>query len=434
MKRFTAFLIVTIMLVSMIGITTAFAGVSISGSSSVVAGKTYSIKVTVSANAVNFIAVVTCDGILSGSSVDCDASASSNSDLKKTVTIKVTVAAGAKPGDTGRVIVRGSGCKLDESGNPAGEFSIDSSKTFKVVEKTAATSSGGGGSDDTPKATKAPTEWDIAKQNVQAMEAGGTLAVDITKDPKIPSSLLSSLKEKQGVLALNYGGYTCTINGAALANIPEKMDPIDFSVSMEKDEALSSALGGQDAYQLHFAHSGQLPGKFTYTFKAEGHAPGDTLYFYYYYDQSGVIEGIQSAQVDANGFVSFDVYHCSSYFVSATAIQGATGRDFTADAVNAQALQEAQTQIADLQTQLTDAQTANKELQTELDSYKAQPSVSPELMAASASAPVGELFGIPYASFIAAMLGVALISVLFTMMFCRAGIFKKKKRDREDIL
>ncbi len=432
MKRFTALLIAALLVVSVFGVSSAFAGASIGGSSTIYAGKSYEIKVSVTENASSIgITSISCGGVFSGSPANAwkDSASGMNEKITASGKISVSVPANANIGDKGTITVNYQVSTFD--GTNVGSFSDSKTKTYTVGKPG---SSSDGGSDDTPKATKAPTEWDIAKQNVQAMEAGGTLAVDITKDPKIPSSLLSSLKEKQGVLALNYGGYTCTINGAALANIPEKMDPIDFSVSMEKDEALSSALGGQDAYQLHFAHSGQLPGKFTYTFKAEGHAPGDTLYFYYYYDQSGVIEGIQSAQVDANGFVSFDVYHCSSYFVSATAIQGATGRDFTADAVNAQALQEAQTQIADLQTQLTDAQTANKELQTELDSYKAQPSVSPELMAASASAPVGELFGIPYASFIAAMLGVALISVLFTMMFCRAGIFKKKKRDREDIL
>jgi hypothetical protein len=429
MKRFTAILIAVLLVISVFGVSSAFAGASIGGNSTVYPGKTYTIKVSVTENASSIgITSVTCGGVFSGGPSNGwkDSGSGMNQKITASTTITVSVPANAKVGDKGTITVNYQVSTFD--GTNVGSFSDSKTKTYTVGDPSKASS------DDSPKATKAPTEWDIAKQNVQAMETGGTVTVDITKDPKIPASLLSSIKEKQGVLTLNYGGYTCTINGAALANIPEKMDPIDFSVSMEKDEALSSALGGQDAYQLHFAHSGQLPGKFAYTFKAEGHAPGDILYLYYYYDQSGVIEGMQSAQVDANGFISFDIYHCSSYFVSANAIEGATGRDFTADAANAQALSEAQAQIETLQTQLTEAQAENKELQTQLDSYKAQPSSSPELIAANASAPAGELFGIPYVSFIAAMLGVALITMLFTMMACRAGIFKKKKRSREDIL
>jgi hypothetical protein len=206
------------------------------------------------------------------------------------------------------------------------------------------------------------------------------------------------------------------------------------------DEAFSTAVGGRDAYQLHFAHDGQLPGKFSYAFKAVSSNPGDVLYLYYYYGDSGLCEGIQSSSVNENGYVTFAVYHCSSYFVSAAPVEGAEGVDFAAGAASMLALQEAldkqaelQAQIEELQAQLEDARNTSEELQSEIDSFRVEIPPEANPLTASVYSPAANLFGVPYGALIAAISGAALIAMFLTMLICRVGVFKKKKTDRSDI-
>lgn len=441
MKRFTALLVTAILLISIVGVLTALAGVDSvtinGGPTSIQAGKTYEYTVTVKATGYNFSCDVSSSGAFNVKHVDCDTGRDNdNGSLSKTVKISVTVDSGANIGDKGYIKVKGQGCYIDtETGNPANAFSITGALEASVVNPSSPTprpSTESGSSAKSVKATAAPTEWDIAAASVEAMQQGGSLTVEITNDPKIPTTILASVKEKQGTLTLNFDGYTCAIDGKALGSLPESAESVDLSMSMVKNEALSSGVSGKDAYQLHFAHQGQLPGKLSYKFKAENNKPGDILYLYYYYSQSGVCEGLQSATVDENGYVTFEIYHCSSYIVSASAIEGAAGADFTSESASALVLQEAQDNQAKLETQLEDAQNTAKELQSQIDTLKAD--VAPgSPLAASASKPAEQLFGVPNSSLIAALAGTALISMFITMLICRVGIFRKKEVAREKI-
>lgn len=442
MKKFTALLITAILIVSMLGVMTAFAGTSISGNSEVVKGKTYTYTIKVSASGIFMMGHVKCSGIFTGASVEFGAGSGSskNVSLSDTVKIKVTVSSSAKPGDTGKIYISNASYSYYDSSGNVKDKDLSGSKTVKVVSASAATPAPSKKTSATltkPKATPKPTEWDIAEQKVALLNDEGSLSVDIAKDPKIPSHVLTTLKEKKGSLTLNMGSYSCTIDGKTLQTLPKDSDSIDLSVKMEKDESLSAAAGGRDVYQLHFAHSGQLPGRFTYSFKAQDSAPGDTLYLYYYYDKSGVVEGMQTAVVDENGYVSFDIYHCSSYFVTKAAIEDAAGADFTSQHKHAAQLLELENANNELKAQLEIAGAQLSDTKAELEELRQEENPAthdPSILGASVGVPAEKLFGVPYGALIAAMLGVALLTVLLTMAFCRAGVFKKKERPREDML
>ncbi len=422
MKRFIVLLITAIMIVSMFGVLTAFAGASISGYSNVYAGssKTYTGK----ASFTGLDMVGKIEGLGKVSSFTVDSGSSDNGSLTKSASITVKIPSDAKPGDTYKITFSGSYSVKDSSGAKAGH-TFSTSKTITVVERSTNT---GGSSPGTVQAAAAPTEWDIAATNVEAMPSGGAITVDIKDDPKIPVSLLSSVKEKQGTLTINFSSYTCAIDGKALGSIPEDIKSIDLSMKTDKDESFSAAAGGKDAYQLHFAYKGQLPGKFSYSFKAENSKPGDILYLYYYYDQSGVCEGIQSAAVDASGYITFEIYHCSGYFVSANAVEGASGADFSSEA----ALREAEGKLAQLQAQLEDARNSSEELQPEIVTLRSETPPDEDPLTAPVSAPADNLFGVPYGSLIAALSGAALVSMFLTMLICRVGIFRRKANEKAD--
>ncbi len=317
--------------------------------------------------------------------------------LSASASITVTIPADAAIGTSYTITLSGS------YDNASGEHPISETKTITVVEKPVSTP----GPDPTP--TPAPTGWALTAIDVAAMAQGGSYDFTVTDDATVPAAVLASLKEKQGVLNVIFGGYTCTINGALLGTIPEGLAGIDLGLSMEKDAALSALVGGADAYQLHFNHSGALPGRFTFRFKADQNSPGDTVYLYYYYDASGVVEGVQTCVVDAEGYISVDIYHCSSYIISKALIEGAAGIVVQPEPTPTPTPEPSPTATPPAATTAA----VDKPVQS-------------EGLTVSASSPVEQWFGVPYAPLITALLGAALLAMLLTMLFTRSGLFKKR--------
>lgn len=459
MKKLAAVLALAAILASMLG-TTAFAAgsasVTITNTTSVQQGKSYTYTISVKiTSSMDFIGKIEFSGIFSHDPIYLDFHPSSNSG--KTLSSKVTfkIPSGAKIGDTGKITVSGDGDYMDDASKVV-EYHVGKSLTAKVIAPVATKPPSATAKPSTAtrkpssvmataRATAAPTpsEWDLAAQSVAALASGGTAAVDVdaAQSSKMPVTLLSALKERQARLSVNLGGYSCTIDGASLGNIPSA-ESIDLAMTMEKDAALSAACGGADAYQMHFAYAGQLPGKFTYTFKAEGSKPGDTLYLYYYYDQPGVLEGLQTAVVADDGSVSFDIYHCSSYIVSAGVIANAAGSLAGAEAERQAAL-DARQKAADLEAQLKAAQDGAAQLQSQLDQQSnelraaqdkaAQLENQPKAAPAAAEAPAGPApapgFSVRLSVLVEAVFGAVLLSVFLTMLICRAGLFKRKERE-----
>ena len=148
------------------------------------------------------------------------------------------------------------------------------------------------------------------------MAQGGQYEMQTPDGTSVPAEVLAALKEKQGVLSVNFGTYSCRIDGAALGVLPEDQGPIDLGLSLDTDEALSVAVGGTDVYQLHFsAPAASCRARFTFTIPAMANQPGDIVYLYYYYAGSGIIEGKQECVVDEDGQChGGQSIHCSSYF------------------------------------------------------------------------------------------------------------------------
>ena len=166
------------------------------------------------------------------------------------------------------------------------------------------------------------------------MEAGSLSSIQMPEDTLVPVSLLRVLKQTQCTLEIDMGGYICTINGRDLSEIPGDIKSVDIGMTMEKDAMLSAACGA-DAYELRFNYHGQLPGLFTFRIKAEGSQPSDTIYVYYFDEEVGAFLGLQTAVVDDEGYVSFGITHCSSYYVSCSMIAGANN-DFSASSGEAE--------------------------------------------------------------------------------------------------
>ncbi len=398
-KKFFTLLLVMILTVSTIGLSTAEA--KISGSSQVVAGKTYTIKISKSATASSISGRISWSGFASGSETMWKDSTSGMSEsITASVSIKIAVPAGTPAGSTCTISLSGEIATSD--GTNVGESAYSESKTLTVVTKEASSNTSEG---DEPKATKAPTEWEVAKDKFAGTEQGGTATIDITGDDhKIPASMYNSLREKQNILTVNFPTYSCTLNGAVLGELGKNTKSLDLGLTFDPDPDFSAAVGGQDIYQLHFSHEGEFPGKISFKFKADKNVPGDTVYLYYYYGSSKVIQSMQSAVVDSDGFVTFDIFHCSNYFVSSAIIEGASG----------------------VVVQPTPEPTPEP---TPTATLAPEPTPEPTPVPTESAEPVmASATGFPLVVLIIVSGGAALIAVLITMLAFKVGPFKKKSR------
>ena len=407
-KRFIAILLTMILAISTIGIMTANAGIS--GEGGVYAGQTYKYTISFSANASSIGGTISWSGFASGSDNFWQDSSGLNENIKASKTISIKVPEGTPVGSTCTIKASGSYTVINEDGTIS-EPSVSDSKTITVVDRPASTPKpertskpSSNKTEGEPTPTPEPTAWQLASEEVDGMEQGGTITVELTgedDDHEIPVEIYNTLREKKGKLTLNFGTYSCTLDGAALGELDEEEDELDLGLSFEGDEEYSAAVGGNDVYQLHFSHKGEFPGKISFTFKADKNSPGDTVYLYYYYSTSKVIAGIQSAVVDENGFVTFDIYHCSSYFVASALVEGAAG----------------------IVTQAEPEPTPTPEPTAE-PTPDPTPTPEPEPNPLTAEPQTN---GFPLAVLISVGIGAALLAVLFTMIVFRVGLFTKKR-------
>lgn len=105
--------------------------------------------------------------------------------------------------------------------------------------------------------------------------------------------------------------YTITINGKDITN-PVAFDT-EILLQSENDEKIKKI--HNDAFVIHFAHSGDLPGKTQ--IKLETGLSNDNFGLYYFNGESS--NKIQDVLIN-DGVAEFNITHCSDYYLSKTAI------------------------------------------------------------------------------------------------------------------
>ncbi len=410
MKRFLPILLVMILVVSMIGILDVSAGASISGYSSVLAGRSYTYKGTAKFTATSLICAIKGldvwqDGDGGGSDTD--------KALTATASIKVSIPSSAKPGDTYTIEFWG---KYQSGGE---QKSFSTKKTITVVEKQT----------PDPNATPRPPEgWDIVKEAVREAEEGAVVEAVMEDDYKIPESLLKMIIENKNILHVNFGTYTCTIDPAKFTDI-DGIKKLNLKLDFEKAAGLSEIAGNKDVYQLHFGHVGELPGMLKFTFKATENKPGDVVYLYYYYGEANVIEGKTKAVVDENGMLTFEIYHCSSYFVTSEVLEGASSNFDTEtqaklDEINI-TLGEKQTELDEANAKIASLEEENTVLGEDLTAAKAEAAEFEDMAEKALAEPETEDTEFSLVVLIAAVAAAIMLSILLTMLITRSGLFKR---------
>ena len=427
MKRFLPILIVIVLVVSMIGMTVASAGFSVSGGNDVLKGKSYTFTVKITAKGIDMFGLVKCDGIFSGSDVQFkdEGSGTANESLSASVKITVKVSSNASVGDTGRIYLSNASYSYYKDDGGVDDNSLSGSEKFTVVAAAPAATRD-------PNATPKPLKgWDIVKAAVGDAEEGAVVEAVMEDDYKIPESLLEMIIENKNILHVNFGTYTCTIDPADLTDI-DGIKKLNLKLDFEKAEGLSEIAGNKDVYQLHFGHVGELPGKITYTFKATENQPGDVVYLYYYYGEANVIEGKAKAVVDEEGMLTFEIYHCSSYFVTSEVLEGTMSNFDTETQAKLDELtasfEEKQTELEEANTQIASLEEENTVLGEDLLAAQEEAKEFEDMAEKALAEPETQETGFSLAVLIAAVAAAVMLSILLTMLITRSGLFKRSEK------
>ena len=280
-----------------------------------------------------------------------------------------------------------------------------------------------------PNATPKPLEgWDIVEKAVEDAEKGALVEGVMEDDYKIPEDLLKKAIENENTLKIDFGTYACIIDPTKLTDI-DGIKRLSLKLDFEKAAGLSEIAGNKDVYQLHFGHVGELPGVLKFTFKATENNPGDVVYLYYYYGEANIVEGKMKAVVDEDGMLTFEIYHCSSYFVTAEVLEGAlsnfdTETQAKLDELNL-TLGEKQTEIDEANAKIASLEEENTVLNEDLTAAQAKATEFEDMAEKALAEPETQDAEFSLVVLIAAVAAAVMLSILLTMLITRSGLFKR---------
>lgn len=150
--------------------------------------------------------------------------------------------------------------------------------------------------------------------------------VDIVSDaaPTLSADLFSAVKANNkditvGVVnSQDYLLYSWTFKAATLNNTDKNVD-LTLNVSDTKNDDIVALTGVDELVYLNFAYHGELPGTATlHTYVGKWFQNGDVVYLYYYNEELNRVEvvGDNEGLKVVDGYVDFDINHCSTYFLS----------------------------------------------------------------------------------------------------------------------
>ena len=91
-----------------------------------------------------------------------------------------------------------------------------------------------------------------------------------------------------------------------------------------EDTALHDIVSNQDKLVISFEHHGALPSKAKIKLDvSDKYSNGESLYLYYLNEEKGQIEYIKKDIIVKNGYVEFEIDHCSDYFLTSSIVQDA---------------------------------------------------------------------------------------------------------------
>ncbi len=179
----------------------------------------------------------------------------------------------------------------------------------------------------TPAPTKAPATANDLVSTVEIEDkfedtTDDTVVIDITDKELVSSKLFEILAENPDkTVVLEGDGFRWEFAASDITEvnaIPSTTFNPTISLTSPNADEVEAAAGTENIINVYFSYHGDLPGKATVTVNVGPQHAGKTMYLYYYNATTGEIEYIRMVEIAANGNATFDILHCSDYFLSPT--------------------------------------------------------------------------------------------------------------------
>lgn len=289
---------------------TALAGVSISGSSQVYPGRTYTYTITVTETGSSIMGTAKTSGVLGSQTKTWakDSSTGLNQSLKATTSITVTIPSSAAIGSTGTITVSGQGSSYDAGTGTVSKFNISGSKTITVVA---------------PPTPPPPTAWELAIRDINRVEEGGSFTVEMNpedaKEINVPVEVFQAIKDRSVVLSIDYGSFVCIVDGSTVGEVPSGGEDINIGIT------LKPATRADDMLVFDLNNTAAFFYVAIYQLEPFLALPDGLIYVYRNYENINILEYVNAAGTDENGNVQVKVYVPGNYIVSSASIDGSEG-------------------------------------------------------------------------------------------------------------
>lgn len=151
--------------------------------------------------------------------------------------------------------------------------------------------------------------------------------VTIKKDNNITVDNLNAVKESKQTVSFNYYNedkkmvYSWVVDGASIKEPTEFNTNLNF-VSENKDE-IGKLSNYADGFYLNFEHNGKLPeGTKIKVYVGDKFKDNESVNVYYHNKDNSSLDTIKKDLVVTEGYIEFDIKHCSDYFVTMSEVQG----------------------------------------------------------------------------------------------------------------
>lgn len=152
--------------------------------------------------------------------------------------------------------------------------------------------------------------------------------ITIKKDNNITVDNLNAVKESKETISFNYYNedkkmiYSWVVDGASIK------EPIEFNTNLnfvsEDKEEIGKLSNYADGFYLNFEHNGKLPeGTKIKVYVGDKFKDNESVNVYYHNKENSSLDTIKKDLVVTDGYIEFDIEHCSDYFVTRSEIQGA---------------------------------------------------------------------------------------------------------------
>ena len=160
--------------------------------------------------------------------------------------------------------------------------------------------------------------WTAIKEELENAEDGDTVILNMNGASTVPGNVLSVMKGRDVSLVLNMEeDIVWTIDGQSFT--AEEINDIDFTVDMEAQaipaDLVQELAGERSALQISLAYDGELGFTAVLTIKLDEKYAGLYASLFYYQEQSGELEYLDSEEIGEDGEAELSFTHASDYLI-----------------------------------------------------------------------------------------------------------------------